>query len=177
MSNFSFVSSANLTSNKRFRQEWYYSHSKNTPFRNKRHFYNSKRGLLITKKPNHVTSKLISILFNDPKSGGCFITALIYEISFLVSKNIVRTSEIFLKTRRNFVSSRGHVMFYLINKPQLNTKLFPLNITFRCERRDFLCSHSTDSTVILSRVKISCFCPKVHGWFCNKFGYSSSDEM
>ena len=68
-------------------------------------------------------------------------------------------------------------MFYLINKPQLNTKPFPLNITFRCERRDLLCSHSTDSTVILSRVKISCFCPKVHGWFCNKFGYSSSDEM
>ena len=147
MSNISFVSSANLTSNKRFRQEWYYSHSKN---RNKRHFYNSKRGLLITKKPNHVTSKLISILFNDTKSGGCFITAWIYEISFLVSKNIARTSEIFLRTRRNFVSSRGHVMFYLINKPQLNTKLFPLNITFRCERRDLLCSHSTDSTVILS---------------------------
>ena len=95
-----------------------------------------------------------------------------YEISLRVLKNISWVSaanewNFFQHEKRNFVSPRGHVMFYLLYKHQEIPNHFTL-IVFWCERHDLLCSHSNgdiftcEDNMLFSHVKISSFCAKAH---------------
>ena len=88
-----------------------------------------------------------------------------YEISLPVLKNIswvsaVNKWNIFLQhKKRNFVSPSSHVMFYLLNKHQWNSKPFYLKIVFFGLKGAVY--YEAIATVIFSHVKIACY---FHMW-------------
>ena len=63
-----------------------------------------------------------------------------YEIFLLVLK-IFHSFAGFSTREENFVSSSGHVMFYLLYLHQWNAKPFHLNSFLAAERRYILCTH------------------------------------
>ena len=83
-----------------------------------------------------------------------------YKISFRLLKNISRVSAVnrvkyfFQHKKRNFVSPSSHVMFYLLNKHQWNSKPFYWNSFFSLKGAVY---YEAIATVIFSHVKIACY--------------------
>ena len=94
-----------------------------------------------------------------------------------------RTSEVFFETRKeiSYLQAAMKCSIYYINNNEIWN-----HFTFRCERRDLLCSHSNgdlfmcEDNMLSSRVKISCFRAKAylvfHWCLYNKHTYHNSGQ-
>ena len=101
----------------------------------------------------------------------CGDTKFLFECWKIFQEWAQRTSEIFFQhEKQNFVSPRGHVMFYLLYKQQWLPNHLTL-IVFWCERHDLLWSHSNgdiftwEDNMLFSHVEISSFRVKLTWYF------------